>query len=277
MHTNKGTIQGYCGVAAADKKHQIIVDAQAFGEGQEYYTLFPVIETIDTRFKKLGIKQSIIDDQIVVTADTGYASEDNYKQLQTKGYNAYVPDQHYRVRDKKFKNQKQTYGKRHQDKVVGIKSVIPASEFTFNPKKKSCICPAGNAMWLRGEENDGHGKTKLLFEGNLTDCRSCDIKDQCMRNKNAANERTGHGRQVSKTFTNGKTPTDWMKKRIDTDEGKAIYSHRMSVIEPVFGNIEVNKGLNRFMLRGKRKVEGQWKLYCMVHNIEKLMNYADVA
>ncbi len=37
MKTNKGTIQGYNGIAAGDKKHQIIVDAQAFGEGQEHH------------------------------------------------------------------------------------------------------------------------------------------------------------------------------------------------------------------------------------------------
>lgn len=34
MTTSKGTIQGFNGVATVDKKHQIIVDAQAFGEGQ---------------------------------------------------------------------------------------------------------------------------------------------------------------------------------------------------------------------------------------------------
>jgi len=37
--------------------------------------------------------------------------------------------------------------------------------------------------------------------------------------------------------------TDWMKHRVDSDKGKLIYSHRMSVVEPVFGNIGTNKGL----------------------------------
>jgi len=41
------------------------------------------------------------------------------------------------------------------------------------------------------------------------------------------------------------------------------------------------KGLNRFSLRGnKRKVQGQWQLYCLVHNvhnIEKLANYGQMA
>jgi hypothetical protein len=67
-----------------------------------------------------------------------------------------------------------------------------------------------------------------------------------------------------------------MKQRIDSDKGKQIYSHRMSVVEPVFGNIGTNKRLCRFSLRGKKKVQGQWQLYCMVHNIEKIANYGTI-
>jgi len=42
------------------------------------------------------------------------------------------------------------------------------------------------------------------------------------------------------------------------------------MIEPVFGNITVNKGMNKLTLRGQDKVNAQWKMYCLVHNIEKL-------
>jgi hypothetical protein len=47
----------------------------------------------------------------------------------------------------------------------------------------------------------------------------------------------------------------------------------------VFGNIRHNKGLDRFTLRGRGKVDTQWKLFALVHNIEKLMNhgYANAA
>ena len=98
-----------------------------------------------------------------------------------------------------------------------------------------------------------------------------------MRNPESADTREGHGRQVSKTFTVGETPLTWMQARVDSQLGKQIYGHRMSVVEPVFGNNGTNKGLNRFSLRGKRKVQGQWQLYCMIHNIEKIMNYGDIA
>ena len=75
----------------------------------------------------------------------------------------------------------------------------------------------------------------------------------------------------------GPAYTDWMKHRVDSQQGKAIYGHRMSVVEPVFGNIGNNKRLNRFSLRSKKKVQGQWQLYCLVHNIEKLANYGQLA
>ena len=46
-----------------------------------------------------------------------------------------------------------------------------------------------------------------------------------------------------------------MKHRVESDKGKLIYSHRISAVEPVFGNIDANKGLNQFSLRGKQKVQ----------------------
>ena len=61
-----------------------------------------------------------------------------------------------------------------------------------------------------------------------------------------------------------------MRARIDTPEGRAQYGQRFATVEPVFGNVRYNKGLDRFTLRGRTKVDAQWKLYCLVHNIEKL-------
>ena len=102
-----------------------------------------------------------------------------------------------------------------------------------------------------------------------------------MKTPVSADDVNGGGRQVSFIKDKAKRKpnyTDWMKERVDSPEGKLIYSHRMSVVElPLFGNIESNKGLNRFSLRGKKKVQGQWQLYCIVHNIEKLKNYGRLA
>ena len=61
-----------------------------------------------------------------------------------------------------------------------------------------------------------------------------------------------------------------MKRAIDSERGRALYGGRFATVEPVFGNIRHNKRLNRFTLRGRHKVGVQWRLYCLVHNIEKL-------
>ena len=278
MTTSKGTIQGYNGVATVDKKYQIIVDAQAFGEGQEHHTLKPVINSIFDRFKRLGIA---LNDPII-TADTGYANEANMQYLHDNQINAYIPDNQFRKRDPKFIDQQTNHSQRKA--ITGKKkptaSVIPPSEFSFNPVEKTCQCPAGESMWLRSELIDKHGHSKIFFEGRLSKCRACELKYQCMRNPESANHRKGHGRQVSFILQKSQRRanyTDWMKRRVDSDKGKQIYSHRMSVVEPVFGNIGTNKGLNRFSLRGKKKVQGQWRLYCLIHNIEKLKNYGELA
>jgi hypothetical protein len=64
-----------------------------------------------------------------------------------------------------------------------------------------------------------------------------------------------------------------MKQAIDSERGRALYGRRFATVEPVFGNLRHNKRLNRFTLRGQKKVDGQWKLYCLVHNIEKLAHH----
>ena len=62
-----------------------------------------------------------------------------------------------------------------------------------------------------------------------------------------------------------------MMEKVDTPKGRNIYEKRLGMVEPVYANIRTHKRLDRFTLRGKDKVNIQWKLYCMVHNIEKLI------
>jgi hypothetical protein len=52
---------------------------------------------------------------------------------------------------------------------------------------------------------------------------------------------------------------------------RALYGRRMQIIDLRFADITYNKRMNRFSLRGKIKVNIQWMLYCMVHNIGKCM------
>lgn len=281
MTTSKGTIQGYNGIAAVDDKHQIVVLAKAVGEGQEHQSLQPVLNDIKERFQRLKISRNLYKAGTIITADTGFANEANMAYLKQNKVDAYIPDNQFRSRDPRFAEHKAKYGNK-KPAVTGVPTatakkarVIPVSEFDFNPNAMTCICPQGESLSYRGTRKNRDGDRVAYFEGRLLQCRHCPLRQDCMYNPASADHRQGAGRQVS--FVVGKrkqstTPcTDWMKARIDSEAGRAIYGKRMSVVEPVlFGNITTNKRLRRFGLRGIEKVQGQWQLYCLVHNIEKL-------
>ena len=61
-----------------------------------------------------------------------------------------------------------------------------------------------------------------------------------------------------------------MKHRLQTKEGKAIYTLRKSMVEPVFGVIKHVMGFRQFMLRGFEKSQGEWNLMCIAYNLKRL-------
>jgi hypothetical protein len=77
----------------------------------------------------------------------------------------------------------------------------------------------------------------------------------------------GHAAHLPETFT------EKMKRKIDSAKGRLIYNKRLPTAEPVFANICSTLRLDRFTLRGKRKVNSQWLLYCIVHNLLKVHRY----
>lgn len=66
------------------------------------------------------------------------------------------------------------------------------------------------------------------------------------------------------------TLVDRMKRKLTTQEGRAIYALRKTIVEPVFGQIKHAQGFRQFLLRGYEKVQGEWALVCTTHNLLKL-------
>ena len=109
------------------------------------------------------------------------------------------------------------------------------------------------------------------FRGAKRDCAPCALRTQCLRTPDTTvtcQVAFFRGRAAAAPVTH----TARMKAAIDTPDGRARYAQRFGAAEPVFANVLYNKGLDRFTLRGRAKVDGQWKLFCLVHNIEKLAN-----
>src|SRR6201998_1292981 len=60
-----------------------------------------------------------------------------------------------------------------------------------------------------------------------------------------------------------------MARKLKTKVGAAVYARRKCVVEPVLGQIKQARGFRQFLLRGWRKVRGEWALICTTHNLLK--------
>jgi hypothetical protein len=256
-------------VAAVDDKHQVIVEAQAHGTGSEQELLLPVIDAM----------QDVLTETSLLTVDAGYHSERNLQALESKGIDALIADNELRRRDERFATQSRhqqspdpLHDKSHKEQKAAL---FEAGAFTFDPENRTCVCPAGKTLQRSGTHRDPRGFVGDRFRGSDKDCGNCPLRLQCLRNPDKP-----AGRQV--TFFRGKaadapeTATARMKRKIDSPEGRRRYGRRFATVEPVFANLRHNKRLNRFTVRSRRKVDAQWKLYCIVHNIEKLMHYGNM-
>lgn len=94
-------IQGYVVVSSGDKKNQVIVNAEAFGQSQEHDLLAPTITSIRDNFEVIGHDKDIFE-STQITADSGYYSEKNMELIFTEKIDAYIADTHFRQRDPWF-------------------------------------------------------------------------------------------------------------------------------------------------------------------------------
>ena len=258
-------------VTVADEKHQIIIDTKAFGVGQEQVTLKPMVESIKQQFD-----EDIFLNGCVLTADTGFCSEENLCYLQEEHITSVIPDNQFRQRDpiyadsKTFKAHKEHRQKTRTDNKK-TRKIFSSEHFTVDFKNKEAVCPNGKKMIYLCDNFATTSGPHIRFRGCLKDCRDCPLQNKYMKK-----EAKTQGRQLSVLIESKRkvTELDEMRKVIDSEDGKKMYSRRMHTIEPVFGNICSNKRLNTLSLRGEDKVTAQWQLCCMMHNVEKLWKYA---
>jgi transposase len=71
----------------------------------------------------------------------------------------------------------------------------------------------------------------------------------------------------------GATAKERMAHKLRTHEGKKCYAQRKAIVEPVFGQSKHARGFRQFLLRGQRKVSGEWKLITLTHNLLKIWRF----
>jgi len=253
-----GTLQGYNGQALVDAKCQVIVSAEAFGKGSDGQMLGPMVDGAKKNLEEIGYPKDYFKDKIL-TADSDYHSKVNLAKCDEEGLDAFIPDKRFRTRDPRFRVKKRALKKRRR---------FVLEDYKYNKTNDTYRCPAGSILKLNARNTISRDTIYNRYLSDREDCDNCRVRHKCFTGKG------GHRRALMVPV--GVTEDNLSKKmvtKIESDRGKQIYPLRMAIVEPVFGNIRIQKRLDRFTLRGKEKVNIQWLLYCLVHNIEKICNY----
>ncbi|MFC1891082.1 IS1182 family transposase [Thermodesulfobacteriota bacterium] len=259
MVSSHGTIQGYNAQALADNKHQVILHAEAFGKAQDHYLIPPMLDSAKENIVVIGQSEDYFEEKIL-TADSNYHDPTNLKKCDKEKLDAYIPDKRFRKRDPRFQG-KQKGRSKNVDRLT-------LADFQHNEDTDEYCCPNGKTLKLKAKKAIMDGIIYRRYVADKDDCKGCEFKIKCIRHKNAKRRMLN----VPVGYVPGNL-SKAMADKIDSKRGREIYHRRIAIIEPVFANIRTHKRMDRFTLRGKTKVNIQWLLYCMVHNMGKIMAY----
>jgi transposase len=275
MPTSHGVIQGYNAQALVDSKHQVILAAEAFAS-QDHENLKPMVDGAKKNVVAIGKDETYFQGK-QLTADSNYHSFHSLTVCREEKIDAYIPDIQFRKRDPRFPAPNAgrcAEQERFQDSIHGRMrpdtkpSLFTTADFSFDPSKQVYRCPQGKELTCHARNQVNRYRTYDIYHARVEDCTACPLKARCLSKPTTS-------RRYLSIPVNTQSPNliDEMKAKIDTEQGKRIYARRLGIVEPVFANICVQKRMHRFTLRTKLKVDVQWRLFALVHNIGKIQAF----
>jgi len=234
---------GYRAEMAVDEKEQVIIACDVTNQSNDVKQLVPLVEQTTDNLPEISTKDSVI-----ITADSGYSSMGSLKELEEKGYlDAYIPDVKY---------QAAKHGRRTDED-----SAFHKKYFIYNPEKDVYICPEHKELTFSHRKEDRGRRPGSIYL--CHECNPCRHFGLCTRSPK--------GREI-RVYDNVEYIYK-MRQKLSTNEAKRIYRRRMTIIEPVIGNIKHNLKFREFLLRGLKKVRAEFTLIAIVHNIQKIAKF----
>ena len=222
---------------------QFVVGFSVHGRAGDTSCLIPHLENLRTHLGRLPRN---------VIADAGYGSEENYAYLEEHAlgnylkYNTFYLDTH------------------HFRKLELLrKRQFRAENFDYDPDRDEFICPAHQRLTFqyasRYTTDNGYLTDRRLYECHA--CDACPLKGECTKAKGNRKIRISfrlleYRRQARENLT--------------SEAGQRLRAERSTEVEPVFGIIKHNMSFRRFHLRGLEKVNTEWGLVSIAHNMKKL-------
>lgn len=193
-----------------------------------------------------GFEESYNKQSKIVVADAGYGSEQNYQVMEDNHIEAYVKYNYF------HKEQKRAWKK----------NAFAVQNLFYNKDKDFFICPMGQKLTNTGTKKS---KSELGYISTLTryqaqNCNGCSLRGLCHKSK------TNRIIEVNYKLNEYKKKA---RQRLLSEQG--IYHRGRRCIEPeaVFAQIKHNNQFTRFRLRGLKKVNIEFTLVAIAHNLRK--------
>lgn len=170
MQTAPGVMPGDNGQALVDAQPQVIVHAEAFGNGQDDGHVAPMVEGAQATVQAIGLPAAYFEGKLF-SADRQYPSEGNLARWAPEQLEASIPDPQFRARDPRFATQG-----RHKPQTAEKFTVADCTD----DKAHDCYpCPSGKVLKLDARRHKIGNNIDRRYEANEADCNACLFREQC--------------------------------------------------------------------------------------------------
>jgi len=237
MHHKNGSMPAYnCELAVT--KEQIIVHADVTSEPMDTNQLKPALDAIHDNCGK---------DPKRVLADAGFRSGANFRELEDRKIDGYIPESSEENIGQDLKPETDLYAK---------------DEFQYDEKNNCYTCPAGEILTPKKRSHlhtKYSDKWETTYGTEKVICLRCNRRTKCTKSK-------------SRSIRRGEFEAERLRmlQKLKTEKGQNLYRKRKTIVEPVIGQIKVVGNFIRFMLRGLQGAKIEWKWATIAHNLLKI-------
>jgi len=157
-----------------------------------------------------------------------------------------------------------------QAAVESTSQLIVGQAVTQDANDKKQVTPMVETI----EQQSGQKPEQLVADSGYCSEQNLEHLEGQQIDAYVATEKVKHGKQTVACkrgpMPKGATRVDRMKRKLQTKAGAKTYATRKWIVEPVFGQIKQARGFRQFLLRGIKKVQAEWAMVCMTHNILKM-------
>jgi hypothetical protein len=224
-------------------ENQIIVNYTMHQNPTDTKTLKPHLDNFEQTYG-----EEIFNQLQTITADAGYGSEENYDALEDKGITAYVKYNTFE------KEQDKNYQKKHKP--------FSKENLYYNQEEDYYVCPMGQKMHKthQSQKTTEAGYKQNLSHYQAQNCQGCPLRSQCFKAKGNRSIERNHNLEKHKQKT---------RELLLSEIGIQKRKQRSADVEPVFAQLKHNNGFRRFSLKGIKKVELEFGLMAIAHNLRK--------